>query len=203
MVSLIDSIQGDPSGSDERPLVVDVVGDESDVVLDALSADTRRRVFRELFDDPGTASDLADRLDTSVQNVHYHLSSLEDAGLVEPIDTRYSPKGNEMAIYGPASDPIVLVGNEDVTPAIERSLSQVVAGVGLLAAASLLVQIGVERLARGGRLADSAASPASATDGAAPDGLLAHLVLDVFEPGLLFFLGTLAVVSLFVVARHR
>lgn len=203
MAGLIERLQGDPEPSDERPLVLDVVGDESDVVLDALSADTRRCVYRELFESPGTVSDLADRMDTSVQNVHYHLSELEDAGIAEPVDIQYSAKGNEMTVYGPASDPIVFVGNEDVTPAVEQSLTQVVAGVGLLAAAGLLVQVGVERLARGGRFVGDAAAPASTGDGAAADGTLAHLVLDVLEPGLVFFLGTLVVVSVVVVARRR
>lgn len=200
MAGLIDRIQGEPAPSEERPLVLDVIGDESDDVLDALSAETRRRVFRELFDEPGTASDIAERLDTSVQNVHYHLSTLESAALVEPIDTRYSEKGNEMSIYGPASDPIVLVGNEDVTPALERSLTQIVTGIGLLAGASLLVQAGIERLARGSRFVDGSAAPASNGDVTAPEGTIAHLVLDVIEPGVLFFMGTLVLVSLFVVA---
>jgi DNA-binding transcriptional ArsR family regulator len=202
MSGLIDRIQGEPAASEERPLVLDVVGEESDEVLDALAAETRRRVFRELFETPGTASDLADRMDTSVQNVHYHLSNLEAAGLIEPVDTRYSEKGNEMAIYGPASDPIVLVGNEDVAPDVERSLTQIVAGLGLLAGASLLVQAGVERLARGMRLGSDAAAPASNADATAPEGTLAHLVLDVLEPGVVFFTGTLVVVALVVVARQ-
>ncbi|NHN43225.1 helix-turn-helix transcriptional regulator [Halorubellus sp. JP-L1] len=202
MGSLIERVQGDVAESEERPLVLDVVGDESDVVLDALAADTRRRVFRALFEQPATASALADRLDESVQTVHYHLSTLQDAGLVEHVDARYSEKGNEMAVYGPASDPIVLVGNEEFAPAVERSMTRIVGGVGLLAAAGLLVQYGVERLARGARLSDDAAQPASAVDGVAPDGTLANLVLDVLEPGLVFFLGTLALVAALAVVRR-
>ncbi|MFC6954496.1 helix-turn-helix domain-containing protein [Halorubellus litoreus] len=202
MGSLIERVQGEVADSDERPLVLDVVDGESDVVLDALAADTRRRVFRALFDEPGTASALADDLDESVQTVHYHLSELQDADLVERVDTRYSEKGNEMAVYGPASDPIVLVGNEEFAPAVERSMTRIVGGVGLLAAASLLVQFGVERLARGTRLSGRAAEPASAVDGVAPDGTLANLLLDVVEPGLAFFLGTLVLVAALVVARR-
>ena len=202
MGSLIERVQGEVADSDERPLVLDVVDGESDVVLDALAADTRRRVFRALFDEPGTASALADHLDESVQTVHYHLSELQAADLVEPVDTRYSEKGNEMTVYGPASDPIVFVGNEEFAPAVERSMTRIIGGVGLLAAASLLVQFGVERLARGTRLSGRAAEPASAVDGVAPDGTLANLLLDVVEPGLAFFLGTLVLVAALVVARR-
>jgi DNA-binding transcriptional ArsR family regulator len=202
MGSLIERVQGDVADSEERPLVLDVVGEETDVVLDALSADTRRRVYRALFERPDTASGLADRLDESVQTVHYHVSTLEEAALVERIDTRYSTKGNEMAVYGPASDPIVLVGNEEFAPAVERSMTRIVGGVGLLAAASLLVQVGVERLARGARLRSDTAEPASAVNGVAPEGTLANLLLDVVEPGLAFFLGTLVLVAMLVVVRH-
>lgn len=202
MGSIIERVQGEPADSDERPLVLDVVGEQSDVVLDALSADTRRCVYRALFERPDTASGLADRLDESVQTVHYHMSTLEDAGLVERIDTRYSEKGNEMAVYGPASDPIVLVGNEEFTPAVERSMTRIVGGIGLLAGASLLVQVGVERLARGARLRSDTAEPASAVDGVAPEGTLANLLLDVVEPGLAFFLGTLVLVAAFLVLRR-
>jgi DNA-binding transcriptional ArsR family regulator len=203
MGSLIERVQGDVADSEERPLVLDVVGDESDDVLDALAADTRRRVYRALFDQPATASALADRLDESVQTVHYHISTLEDAALVETVDTQYSEKGNEMAVYGPASDPIVFVGNEEFAPAVERSMTQIVGGIGLLAGASFLVQVGVERLARGTRLQGAAAEPASAVNGAAPDGTLANLLLDVVEPGLAFFLGTLVLVAVVVVLARN
>lgn len=200
MSGLIDRIQDRTATPDERLRVLPVDGDESDEVLDALASDTRRTLLRELFAEPGTPSEVADRADTSVQNVHYHLSSLEAAGLVEPIDTRYSEKGHEMTVYGPASDPIVFVGDRDLRPRVERSLSEVVAGLGVLAVASLLVQWGAERLVGAGAR-DAAVEPASYGP-TAPPGSLGWLVFDVVEPGVLFFFGCLLVLAVVAYATE-
>ncbi|MFC6794449.1 hypothetical protein ACFQFH_08985 [Halobaculum halobium] len=51
---------------------------------------------------------MADAADTSVQNVRHHVSKLVDTGLVEATDTRYSVKGREMTVYGPADDRVVV-----------------------------------------------------------------------------------------------
>ena len=147
MSSLIEKIQERTGTADESPRVLGVADNETDDVLDALASDTSRSLFRTLYDEPGTPSEIADRCDTSVQNVHYHVSNLEDAELIEPVETVYSSKGNEMTVYGPASDPIVLVGDHDMEPRIQQSLANVVAGVGLIGFASLFVQWGAEKLA--------------------------------------------------------
>ncbi|GGO01619.1 MULTISPECIES: ArsR/SmtB family transcription factor [Haloarcula] len=203
MSGLIDRIQERTGSPDERPRVLDVDEADTDEVLDALSSDTARALFRTLFDQPGTASEIARRCDTSVQNVHYHISNLEAAGLVESIDTVYSEKGNEMTVYGPASDPIVLVGNRDLRPRLQQSLTDVVAGLGLLGLASLFVQWGAERLANpaGGNGVLGPASPnAPQTD---PAGSLAWFVFEVAEPGLLFFCGCLVVLAVVALVLRR
>ena len=203
MSGLIDRIQERTGTPDEQPRVLDVDDAAADAVLDALSSETGRALYRTLFEEPGTASEIARRCDTSVQNVHYHVSNLREAGLIEPIETVYSEKGNEMTVYGPASDPLVLVGNRSLHSQVRQSLTDVVAGVGLLGVASLFVQWGAKQLAaptaRAGTL-----GPASPTaPGTDPSGSLAWLVFGVFEPGLLFFCGCLALVALVVVATER
>ncbi|WP_226012249.1 ArsR/SmtB family transcription factor [Halomicrobium salinisoli] len=204
MSGLIDRIQDRTATPDERALVLEMADREADEALDALSSDTARTAFRTLFEEPATPSEIAERVDTSVQNVHYHLSNLEEAGLVEPIDTVYSEKGNEMTVYGPASDPLVFVGDEGRTPAVRQGLAEVVGGVGLLAAASLFVQWGAERLMREARRVPGAAGPASPDAGyVPPEGSLSYLVFEVVEPGVLFFFATLAVVTLLAVATRR
>ncbi|MFC7027594.1 ArsR/SmtB family transcription factor [Halomicroarcula sp. GCM10025324] len=202
MSGLIDQIQQRTAAPDETPRVLDVDERATDEVLDALASDTGRALFRTLFDQPGTPSEIAERCDTSVQNVHYHVTNLREAGLIEPIETVYSEKGNEMTVYGPASDPIVFVGDGDLRPRLQRSLTDVVAGLGLLGLASLFVQWGAERLASPAR--DSVLGPASPT-AASPDpgGSLVWLVFEVFEPGLLFFCGCLTVLSLAVYVARR
>lgn len=183
--------------------MLDVDDADTDAVLDALSSETGRSLYRTLFEQPGTASELADRCDTSVQNVHYHVSNLRDAELIEPIETVYSEKGNEMTVYGPASDPLVLVGNGGIRSQVQQSLTDVVAGLGLLGVASLFVQWGAERLAnpvaRSGTLGP--ASPNAPQPGA--PGSLAFFVFEVVEPGVLFFALCLALVGAIALASRR
>jgi len=196
MSSLIEKIQERTGTADESPRVLGVADNETDDVLDALASDTSRSLFRTLYDEPGTPSEIADRCDTSVQNVHYHVSNLEDAELIEPVETVYSSKGNEMTVYGPASDPIVLVGDHGMEPRIQQSLANVVAGVGLIGFASLLVQWGAEKLATstaGGGVLAPASPNVGPVSGA---NTLARFVFEVIEPGVLFFCLCLTVLGI-------
>lgn len=59
---------------------------DPDRVVAAMSP-LRRRILG-LLADPDSASGLAERLDTTRQKVNYHLRLLEEAGLVEVIETR-------------------------------------------------------------------------------------------------------------------
>jgi DNA-binding transcriptional ArsR family regulator len=193
MSSMIERLQSGTASPDERLRVIDVNDAETDEVLDALSSATSREMYRTLFEEPATPSEIAARVDTSVQNVNYHVSNLEAAGLVEPIDTRYSEKGNEMTVYGPATDPLVFVGNEHVRAQVERSLSDAAAGLGVLGVASLFVQWGAERLvdSPSGAGAVGPASPGAET----ASRTLTWLVFEVLEPGLVFFVGCLLVLA--------
>jgi len=194
MSGLIDRIQGPTASPDEQPRVLDIHDADADEVIESLSSETRRALLRALFDEPGTPSEIADRVDTSVQNVNYHLTNLTGAGLVEGIDTRYSEKGQEMTVYGPASDPIVFVGDADARPAVEQSVRRVVSGVALIGVAALFVQWGAERIARPA-LRSGTAGPASYNAPTAPPGTLTWLVFDVVEPGLVFFVVCLVLVA--------
>jgi len=53
-----------------------------------------------LGDSPATASDLAERVETSLQNACHHLQCLQAAGLVTDAGCWYSAKGTEMTVYG-------------------------------------------------------------------------------------------------------
>jgi DNA-binding transcriptional ArsR family regulator len=196
MSSLIENIQERTGTADESPRVLGVAENETDDVLDALASDTSRSLFRTLYDEPGTPSEIADRCDTSVQNVHYHVSNLEDADLIEPVETVYSSKGNEMTVYGPASDPIVLVGDRDLEPRIQQSMTDVVTGLGLIGIASLFVQWGAEKLAIS-TTGSGVLSPASPDAGPVQGtDAIARFVFEVVEPGLLFFCLCLAILGI-------
>ena len=73
--------------------------DGFDDVLDALGSDTARMILRSVQTEPLTASEIADRVDTSIQNASYHLRTLTDVGLIRVVDTVYSEKGCEMNLY--------------------------------------------------------------------------------------------------------
>ena len=129
------------------PLVVDLGDKHADEFFDVLASSTARQLFRRLQDSPSHPSELADEIDTSVQNVHYHLGQLETAGVIEIIDTVYSTKGREMDVYGPTADPLVFIfeGTMDRDD-LADSLSKFLGAIGVLAFMSTAVQITVEGL---------------------------------------------------------
>jgi len=81
---------------------------ESTEVIDALAAENARAIFRTVCAEPMTTADIADAVGTSLQNVQYHLTTLEEAGLVEVVDTWYSTKGREMQVYAGTTRRIVI-----------------------------------------------------------------------------------------------
>lgn len=85
------------------------VGDAGPTV-EALGSVTAQAILTELGDEPATPTGIADRVDTSVQNVCYHLPRLEEAGLVTVVGTRYSEKGVEMDVYARTVGAIVIGG---------------------------------------------------------------------------------------------
>jgi DNA-binding transcriptional ArsR family regulator len=97
---------------DDEPRVVRLDDRDSGDVFSVLSSEVARSILTELYRDPATQSELADRVDTSIQNVKYHLDGLADAGLVEVVDQWYSDKGAEMDVYAPNCGPLVLVAGD-------------------------------------------------------------------------------------------
>jgi DNA-binding transcriptional ArsR family regulator len=160
------------------PRVLDLDDEETDEVFSALSSDTARSIYRCLHQEPNTPSEVADRVDTSIQNVRYHLENLEDAGLIEVVDTWYSSRGNEMSVYAPASDALVLASDEEEASRLRTALSRLLGGVAVLAMASLVVQEAVRNLldrplggssATGGDGGAAGGAGAATTDGAQAD----------------------------------
>ncbi|RJX51817.1 ArsR/SmtB family transcription factor [Halonotius pteroides] len=209
MADFIERLQQRSSEPTQQPRIMEMDDEDTDEVLSALSPTTRRRLYRALFTEPQTTSELAESVDTSIQNVQYHLKTLQDAGLVDPVETVYSGKGNEMTVFAPASDPLVFVGDADRLPAINESLSHVVGGLAVLGVASLLVQWVVAREfavrpqareASAMTATEEAAMEAAAQTGADPG--LQWLIIEVLEPGLVFFVGSLVVAALVVWFRR-
>jgi DNA-binding transcriptional ArsR family regulator len=101
------------SSSPDEPRVLDIDGDAAGETFDALGSETARRMLALIYDEPRTPAEIEDHVGTSLQNVHYHVDRLETADLIEPAGTGYSEKGNEMTVYGPASEAVVLFAGED------------------------------------------------------------------------------------------
>jgi len=130
---------------DRDPRVIGVDGDDADAVLAALSSDTARAILSALHDSPGPASDVADRVDTSLQNTQYHLKRLREAGVVEVVDTAYSQKGREMDVYAPADGPLVLVaGPESEASGIRATLSRLLGGIGAVGLGAVVVETALD-----------------------------------------------------------
>ncbi|MFC7042248.1 ArsR/SmtB family transcription factor [Halonotius sp. GCM10025705] len=209
MADFIERLQQRSSEPTQQPRIMEMDDEGADEVLSALSPTTRRRVYRALFTEPQTTSELAESVDTSIQNVQYHLETLQDAGLVEPVETVYSGKGNEMTVFAPASDPLVFVGDADRLPAIKESLHHVVGGLAVLGVASLLVQWLVTREFAVRPQAREATTMTATEDAAmeaaaeaSTDPTLQWLIIEVLEPGLVFFVGGLVVAALVVWFRR-
>lgn len=93
-------------------------------VIEALTSETARAILERLTEAPSPPSDLAEALDTSVQNVTYHLERLAEVGVVEVVDTWYSDRGREMNVYGAANAPLVIVaGSSDDEITVEREIT--------------------------------------------------------------------------------
>jgi len=136
--------RGDDDG-DRDPRVIGVDGDDADDVLAALSSDTARAILSALHDSPGPASDVADRVDTSLQNTQYHLKRLREADVVEVVDTVYSQKGREMDVYAPADGPLVLVaGPESEASGVRATLSRLLGGIGAVGLGAVVVETALD-----------------------------------------------------------
>ena len=144
----------DLDDSDKDPRVVGLDSDEVDDLLAAISSETAREILSTLHDEPGPPSDVADRIDTSIQNAQYHLDRLDTAGLIEAAGTGYSEKGREMTVYAPSDQALVVVaGAEDNSTGLESALTQLLGGIGAVALGSVVVD----------RLAQTGAAPTPET----------------------------------------
>jgi DNA-binding transcriptional ArsR family regulator len=182
-----------PEEEPSPPAEPDVIGldeERTGRALDALSAETARRILTRLYEEPQTPTELQEAIGTSLQNVHYHLDNLEEAGLIQESGTRFSEKGNEMTVYGPASEAVVVMaGDADERSLLKRALARLVGALGLLAVGSFVVSqlFGGEETTTettdGPSIAVESGGDAAAGAASGPD------------PALLFFVGGLFVIA--------
>ncbi len=125
---------------ESQPRLVDLDDDTADEVFAALSSETARDIVSQLYQEPTTASELADAVDTSLQNARYHLDKLQSAGVIEPVDTWYSSRGTEMTVYAPTNEPLVVAaGKEESTGVLREALTRMLSAVAILGIVSVIV----------------------------------------------------------------
>ncbi|EMA62697.1 ArsR/SmtB family transcription factor [Halorubrum lipolyticum] len=206
----------DATPEDREPRVVGVDDDDADELIAALGSETAREILTRLHDEPATKSELADAVDTSLQNVQYHLSKLDGADLVDVVDTTYSEKGREMDVYAAADEPLVLfAGGSEESGGIKSALMRLLGGYGVIGLAAVVAQrllsvadptARVTTTTGGGdagaatedAASDGGSAGADGADGSgeAIDGTVEYVVdpladyaVSALEPGVVFFLG--------------
>ncbi|WP_267641440.1 ArsR/SmtB family transcription factor [Haloarchaeobius amylolyticus] len=141
MADLLPSTPDTSAADDAEPRVIGLDSDDADDLIGALSSSTARKLLTALHDEPATPSQLADTVDTSLQNTQYHLEKLEDADIIEVVDTAYSAKGREMKVYAPSNQPLVVfAGSEENSTGLKAALSRLLGAFGLLAIGAAAVQ---------------------------------------------------------------
>lgn len=170
---------------------LNLTGQEADQTFDALSSPTSREVLESLYDEPSTPPQLAEKVDTSPQNVHYHLEKLESADLIEANESTYSSRGIEMDIYEPTSEAVVLLtGRESTTEEIRRLLGRFLLGLGLLTILTVVIDIFLISMGGGGPVAhDPGPGPSSTTGQPLFDDLFGIRWAIIFVAGLCILLA--------------
>ncbi|WP_226928625.1 helix-turn-helix domain-containing protein [Halomicrobium sp. ZPS1] len=105
---IVRRFRGDP----DEPVIAGIEDEDADQLFDALSSEMSRAVLAACYDDGRTRSELADDLETSIQNISYHVDKLESAGLLEPVETRYGANGSEVLVYEPSKQAVVIAAGE-------------------------------------------------------------------------------------------
>ncbi len=159
---LVERLRDDP----DDPSVVGLDGEEADRLFDALGSETSRAVLAACYERGRTRSELSGDLETSIQNVGYHVDKLESAGLLEVVETRYGENGREVRVYEPSKRAVVVAAGEPglverLADALERLFAPVVL-VGLLSMVATVLARGPEQF-QFGLLADDAAPAAEPT----------------------------------------
>ena len=100
--------------------VITVEDDEIGNVIGSVSSDTALDILDSVHESPKVSTELAEELGVTTQNVRYHLDKLEEAGLVEVEDVRYSEKGRVMSVYRPAESPLMIVFGKETDEVLQR-----------------------------------------------------------------------------------
>ena len=216
-MSLLPSSEPDTRASQDGDIRIVGVDEDVSSVLDALASETAREILNAVYEDPATPSELADRLGMSIQKVSYHLEKLEDEDLIAVAGTQYSEKGQEMTVYEPPEEPLaVFVGTPDRKQSLRSLVRQLLPAVGVLTAASALVQFlltGWPNLFGSAGMGDSAEPAVESAATETPQSDSIDMMAEATEvattaasgggldiaPGIAFFFGGVLVIAIVAV----
>lgn len=174
-----------------EPALTAIDDEAAERVFSALSSNTARSILVALYDQPRTASEIAAEVDTSLQNVNYHLNKLNDGSLIEVAETWYSEQRQEMNVYAPSNQALVIfAGDELERSSLLDAIKRIIGFIGIFALVSLIV----ERLAR-------LTTPDESRIPISTENEVGQTVL-ALPPGVVFFLGSVFALLAFVAWCH-
>lgn len=125
-MSSIFPISSEKTVSIEKPEVIELESQRAEVVLDALSSKTTREIFLEIYEKESSISQISDRTDNSIQNVKYHIEKLEESNLIEVARIHHTENGNQMKMFCPKSEAVVLLSSQqDKDKALRSAIKKV------------------------------------------------------------------------------
>ncbi|WP_435317747.1 ArsR/SmtB family transcription factor [Haloarchaeobius sp. TZWSO28] len=176
--------------------LVGLTDETADEVFATLSSATARTILEALYEEPHTPADLREVTGTTLQNVHYHLTNMENAGLIEVVDTWYSEKGSAMNVYAPCARAVLVMASSRDDRSIFRDLlARVLAVVVFLGVATLTLARVLDELARPEPITEMASLAGDAASQPASQPATQPLL----SPELAFLGGGLLAVAVFAV----
>ena len=89
----------DPVGINDKIEILSTDDDKIKAVGELLSSDSSRAILKLLFNDQMTANQIAQKTETSLPLVMYHLKKMQDAGIVKISSTEKNTKSHDMKYY--------------------------------------------------------------------------------------------------------
>jgi len=193
-----------PSNDDVPLRVVEMDDDEAVEIVETLGSETTYLVYKQLHEEPQLPRELASTLDSSIQNIHYHLNKLEDAELIEPVETWHSQNSVEMQVYAPIHHPLVLsFASADDQRELRSLLTHTFGMLGIVGFVSLLAEFFVNWWLPSARTGpDGLAGSGSGSPGES-EILFDNIVVDTVlsAPGVTVFLLGITLVSVYAAYR--
>jgi len=191
--------------NDEAPLrIVDMDDEEAVGIFETLGSEMTYLVYKQLHEEPKLPRELTENLDSSSQNIHYHLNKLEEAKLIEPVETWHSDNGVEMKVYAPVHDPLVIsFSSTENRKQIHSTLSRTFGMISAVAFLSLIAEflinwwITPEENGRDNTAGSGSGSGSGSGTNGEPDLLFEDFLIDpiLSAPGLTLFLIGVTLVS--------